>query len=539
MESGMKPHESGGADSAPGESTTALILPSEEALVQELDQLAVQVDSIRRYLAAFKSGSFTHPDGRTDALQEVALDPRQAALIAYLAARCPSGLSAEVGFGMGSSAAVILGARRLSGEPFEHFIFDPYGLPGGRGRVVQAYLEGEFGAQFRRVEERSEVGLARLLGERGEGSVGFVFIDGAHHFENVMVDFALADLLCCRGGYIVFDDACFAAIETVVNYVKRNRPDYAVAHLPVAGTSVIQKVSSDERQWYAFTPFEVPARSDWNVKTTEVAEFHEVPMLERRERFSRGALPDRIRRLPDRLSSALGHYRARIVKPLRGRVLRALARRPGATRALLRLRMKKGFAGADLRGLDMRGLNLRGVSFRQANLAGALLDGSVFEADVSGAILRDASIFRVDLLELPAGFELRGVKLRDVRIGSRTRPVAVCLRGADLRGAHLRGADLRNADLRGVDLCDADLRDAILEGADLGGRANLQRAKLSGARLYGANLASADLTGADLREANLGNANLSGADLQFADLTGADLRGAVLDDLSIARAAPT
>jgi hypothetical protein len=138
MESGMKPHESGGADSAPAESTTALILPSEEALVQELDQLAVQVDSIRRYLAAFKAGYFTHPDGRTDALQEVALDPRQAALIAYLAGRCPSSLSVEVGFGMGSSAAVILGARRFSGDPFEHLIFDPYGLPGGRGYVVQS-----------------------------------------------------------------------------------------------------------------------------------------------------------------------------------------------------------------------------------------------------------------------------------------------------------------------------------------------------------------------------------------------------------------
>jgi uncharacterized protein YjbI with pentapeptide repeats len=534
----MKPHESGGADSAPGQSTTALILPSEEALVQELDQLAVQVDSIRRYLAAFKAGYFTHPDGRTDALQEVALDPRQAALVAYLAGRCPSSLSVEVGFGMGSSAAVILGARRFSGDPFEHVIFDPYGLPGGRGYVVQSYLEAEFGAQFRRVEERSEVGLARLVGERGEGSVGLVFIDGAHHFENVMVDFALADLLCCRGGYIVFDDACFAAIETVVNYVKRNRPDYAVAHLPVAGTSVIQKVSPDARAWYAFTPFEVPARSDWNVKAPEVAEIPEVPMLERRERLGRPALPARIRRRLDRLRSALGHYRAQVVKRLRARVLRALARRPGATRALLRLRMKKGFAAADLRGLDMRGLNLRGVSFRQANLAGALLDGSVFEADLSGAILRDASIFGIDLRELPAGLELRGVKLREVRCGNREQPIAGCLRGVDLRAAQLRGANFRDADLRGVDLRDADLREAILEGADLGGRANLQRANLSGARLYGANLASADLTGADLRAADLRSANLSGADLQFADLTGADLGGAVRDDPSITPATP-
>jgi uncharacterized protein YjbI with pentapeptide repeats len=534
----MKQHENGGAGSAPGELTNALILPSEEALVQELDQLAVQADSVRRYLAAFKAGYFTHPDGRTDALQEVALDPRQAALIAYLAGRCPSSLSVEVGFGMGSSAAVILGARRFSGDPFEHVVFDPYGLPGGRGCVVQSYLEAEFGAQFRRVEQRSEVGMARLVEERGEGSVGLVFIDGDHHFENVMVDFVLADLLCCRGGYIVFDDACFPAIESVINYIKRNRPDYAVAHLAVAGTSLVQKIRSDEREWYAFTPFEVPARSDWNVKMPEVAEIPEVPISERRERLRLGALRGRVRRLLDFGRSVLGHYRARVVKRIRSRVLRELVRCPTATRALLLLRMRKGFAGADLRGLDLRGLNLRGVSFRQANLAGALLDGSVFEADLSGAILRDASVFRVDLWALPAGLELRGVKLRDVRSGNRERPIAVCLRGADLRGAQLRAANLRDADLRGVDLRDADLREAILERADLGGRANLQRANLSGARLYGANLASADLTGADLRQADLRDANLSGTDFQFADLTGADLRGAVRDDLSITPAAP-
>src|ERR1019366_4737206 len=186
MESRTMRQESGSTNSAPGELTTALILPSEETLVRELEELAVRVDSIRRYLAAFKAGYFTHPDGRTDALEGVALAPRQAALIAHLAQRCPSSLSVEVGFGMGSSASVILGARRLSGDPFEHVVFDPYGLPGGRGCVVQSYLEAEFGALFKRVWQRSEVGMARLVAEQGEGTVGLVFIDGAHHFENAM-----------------------------------------------------------------------------------------------------------------------------------------------------------------------------------------------------------------------------------------------------------------------------------------------------------------------------------------------------------------
>jgi hypothetical protein len=90
-----------------------------------------------------------------------------------------------------------------------------------------------------------------------------IFIDGGHRFEQVMTDFVLADLLCCRGGTIVLDDACYPAIETVINYVTSNRPDYAVAHLAVAKTTVLRKVAADGRAWNSFTPFEVPQRSDW------------------------------------------------------------------------------------------------------------------------------------------------------------------------------------------------------------------------------------------------------------------------------------
>ncbi len=164
---------------------------------------------------------------------------------------------------MGSSAAIILGARRLAGKPFTHLIYDPFGLPDGRGAVVQSYLQTHFPKAFRRVMKRSEYGLAELLDKNGPGIAGLVFVDGGHHFENVMTDFVLADQLCCEGGYIVLDDAWFPAIESVVNYVKANRPDYAVAHLPIPNCSAIRKIGPDARAWDAFQPFEVPQRVDW------------------------------------------------------------------------------------------------------------------------------------------------------------------------------------------------------------------------------------------------------------------------------------
>ena len=242
---------------------TELMLPDQKTLLADFAELALHVDSIARYLAAIETGHFVHPDGRVDALAGIALSPPQAALISHVCRHCPTPISIETGFGMGSSTAVILGTRGSLGAPFEHLAIDPYGLPDGRGAVVASYLAVEFRDQFHRIWKRSEVGLANLLVERGEKMAGLIFIDGAHHFENVMTDFTLADRLCSDGGFIVFDDAWFPAVETAINYIRCNRSDYALAHLVVSNTSVVQKRGADQREWHAFTPFPVPNRRDW------------------------------------------------------------------------------------------------------------------------------------------------------------------------------------------------------------------------------------------------------------------------------------
>jgi hypothetical protein len=240
-----------------------LELPSGKELIANLKELADKEEAIALCVDALETGTFHHPDGRSDELGVVRLSLQQAGLLAYLAAQCPKPLSIEVGFGMGSSASVMLGVRRLAGKPFVHLIFDPFGLSDGRGKVVESYLRDHFPKGFRRIKKRSEIGLAHLLDTQGLGSAGLIFIDGGHLFENVAADFVLADRLCCVGGYVVLDDAWFPAIETVVRYVERNRPDYAVEHLAVDNCTVLKKIAKDSRDWDDFKPFEVPQREDW------------------------------------------------------------------------------------------------------------------------------------------------------------------------------------------------------------------------------------------------------------------------------------
>jgi hypothetical protein len=238
-------------------------LPPIDDLVADFRALASRSDALSRYLASIETGYFLHPDGRKDPLENVVLGLEQAALLSHLSRICPTPMSAEAGFGMGASATVILASRHLEGKTFTHLVYDPLGLSNGRGKVVEAYLEKEFPESFLIRVMRSQTGLARLIENYGQGTVGLTYIDGDHSFEGVMSDFVLADLLCCLGGYIMFDDALYPATETVINYIARNRPDYAVAHRVTKNATVVCKKAPDTRHWAAFTPFDVPNRHDW------------------------------------------------------------------------------------------------------------------------------------------------------------------------------------------------------------------------------------------------------------------------------------
>jgi uncharacterized protein YjbI with pentapeptide repeats len=132
---------------------------------------------------------------------------------------------------------------------------------------------------------------------------------------------------------------------------------------------------------------------------------------------------------------ALAYYRARLVDRTRARIERELTqRRVPLVRLQLRLRLKKDWNGANLRGFDLRGLRLAGFSLRDANLADAMLDSAGLRADFTGATLRRATIRGCDLSSLPAGIDFHGVIFREVRCSDPQRAVTASLHGVDLQG---------------------------------------------------------------------------------------------------------
>ena len=255
---------------------STLKLPEKAELIYEFRLMSAHDDALVRCMNATLDGVFTHPDGRAEELVKIVLLPSQVALIAHLTAQAPGQLSIDIGFGMGTSATAIMAAKRATGTTtFEHIVFDPWGLNEGRGGVVEDYINNEFGANYRRVRKLSQIGMAQLYDERGPECAGLIFIDGGHTLENVMIDFHLSDMVCAVGGYIIFDDALFPAIETVVSYISKNRKNYDLSYLPKSNTAVLKKISSEAPNWDSYNPFLVSDRTNWTKRIIEDEGPHE------------------------------------------------------------------------------------------------------------------------------------------------------------------------------------------------------------------------------------------------------------------------
>lgn len=145
----------------------------------------------------------------------------------------------EVGCGLGKSAvSIMLGTGRA------HVAVDPfqanYDFRGVRN-VARAGLSDAFELRA----ERSCVALPALLAEGR--SFDFVFVDGSHRFDDILVDFTFADLLLRPGGTIVFDDLWMRTTQLVLAYIRTNRPDYRLDAGAPRTLALVRKIGEDSR----------------------------------------------------------------------------------------------------------------------------------------------------------------------------------------------------------------------------------------------------------------------------------------------------
>ena len=161
--------------------------------------------------------------------------------------------SLEVGFAYGFSTVWILDALRSRMNSL-HIAIDPFEITRYGGVGLHQVKRLSRTPAFEWIPDYSIHVLSKLI--KNEKKFDFIFIDGNHRFDNVLVDFYLSDQLVSPGGLMVFDDLWMPSVQTVINFILTNR-QYKIVSQPIQNMTVLKKLADDNRDWRHFESFKV------------------------------------------------------------------------------------------------------------------------------------------------------------------------------------------------------------------------------------------------------------------------------------------
>lgn len=153
----------------------------------------------------------------------------------------------EIGFAFARSASHIMAATNaphIACDPFQ----DHYKGMGLRN-VEKLGMKNHL--QF--IPDFSHNVLPALVKENKK--FDFIFIDGDHKFDGILVDFYYSDLLLNPNGYVLMHDTWMRSTRLVERFIQTNRDDYKFIKTPLRNFSLFQKVGKDSRNGMFFKEF--------------------------------------------------------------------------------------------------------------------------------------------------------------------------------------------------------------------------------------------------------------------------------------------
>lgn len=214
------------------------------------------LDALRPDIAQFiqtshQTSKLQFGDGKTEEFKipSAAVHLSRASLLACLVQENACRRTLEVGFAYGFSAISILsGSRGVAGA--HHTAIDPFQprWDNNGPKVVE-----HFGFKnYDYIDDFSALALPKLVEKKRE--FDFIFIDGSHKFDAILVDFYMSDLLLVDGGIIALDDTWMKSTKVVVDFVERNL-NYETIARDTENTAVFRKCGPDIRNWDHFVDF--------------------------------------------------------------------------------------------------------------------------------------------------------------------------------------------------------------------------------------------------------------------------------------------
>ena len=162
------------------------------------------------------------PDGsEVDANSFIPRDECELVYEAVAAAKATRAI--EVGMAFGVSSLCIADALQRNGPNARLVSIDSHQTAGWNRAGIHLIGRAGYDPIVTLIEEPSQLALPRLAaaGERFD----FGFIDGWHTFDHTLIDFFFVDRMLEEGGFVLFDDVGYPAINAVVRFILANR-DY-------------------------------------------------------------------------------------------------------------------------------------------------------------------------------------------------------------------------------------------------------------------------------------------------------------------------
>ncbi|HMU70187.1 MAG TPA: class I SAM-dependent methyltransferase [Chitinophagales bacterium] len=154
----------------------------------------------------------------------------------------------EIGLGYGRSASYIMLA---TGKP--HIAIDPFQSHYGY-QAIKNITDAGLKDNFTHIEDFSHFALPELCHKNEK--FDFVFIDGDHKFDGILIDYYFASMLVKTGGYILFHDTWMRSTRLVNKFVEQNRHDFKTHPVSLANLHLIQKIQdNDTRDGMYFREF--------------------------------------------------------------------------------------------------------------------------------------------------------------------------------------------------------------------------------------------------------------------------------------------
>ena len=162
----------------------------------------------------------------------------------------------EIGMADGMSSIPILLAmsENTASSSFKLTSIDPYQKSQWKSNGIKNLEVLGFSSNHELIEDTDILALPKLL-EKGE-KYDFIFIDGYHTFDHVLLNNFYADYLLNIDGFIINDDIWMPSIQRACSYISKNYKHFKIDKERYHRYGPIYKKTANKNiNWNEFTSF--------------------------------------------------------------------------------------------------------------------------------------------------------------------------------------------------------------------------------------------------------------------------------------------